>query len=80
MKLRTIVRFTAAFLCVVALAGCKTSSERAEDHYITANELMAEEKPRQAVVELRNAVRLNEYHGEARFMLAEILREQRLYG
>lgn len=79
MKLRTF-RFTAAFLCVVALAGCKTSSERAEDHYITANELMAEEKPRQAVVELRNAVRLNEYHGEARFMLAEILREQRLYG
>ena len=80
MKLRNISRLAAALLCVAVLAGCKTSSERAEDHFITANELAAANEPRKAVIELRNAVRLNEYHAEARLMLAEILREQRLYG
>ena len=80
MSLSTVARFSALLLTCFILVACKTSSERATDHFIAANELLAEDQPRKAIVELRNAIRLNVYHTEARHLLAEVLREQGLTG
>lgn len=71
--MRSPLRLFAVIACLVALAACQTSTERAEEHYSNALALVAEDKPRQAIVELRNAVRLNQYFTEARTELAELL-------
>lgn len=77
---QSFLNLVAILLVAFALTGCKTSTERAEDHYIDGRALYEEGQPRRAIVELRNAVRLNVYHQEARLLLADILVEQNLTG
>lgn len=61
------------FTAVLALAACKTSDERAEEHYQSALALIAEGDPDRALVELRSVFDLNGSHREARHKIAEIL-------
>ena len=78
--MRSTARIVAVLACVAALAACQTSTERAEEHYSNATTLIEEGKPRRAIIELRNAVRLNQYFTEAREDLAALLEEQKLMG
>ncbi|GGO60626.1 Uncharacterized conserved protein HemY, contains two TPR repeats [Roseovarius pacificus] len=54
----------------LALAGCESSEERAQRHFETAMELLAEGDVQRAYVEFRNVFKLNPRHKEARMEYA----------
>ncbi|MFT4782286.1 MAG: tetratricopeptide (TPR) repeat protein [Paracoccaceae bacterium] len=58
MRPWTSLKSVLAVLCVLALAGCQTSEERAEAHFASAQELIAADDPARAMIELRNALKL----------------------
>lgn len=67
-----MIRRATVFLCAVALMVSACSSEQAKrEHFENAERLRAEGKLRDAIVELRNAVALDDQWGEARFALAD---------
>jgi tetratricopeptide (TPR) repeat protein len=68
-----VLRFLAAICLVFALAGCKSSAERAEEHYQSALALVAAGDTDRAAVEFRNVFRLNGQHIEARRAYAAML-------
>ncbi len=69
------VRLAIALIALLGLAACQSSDERAEGHYQSALELMAEGDQERALVELRNVFDLNGSHREARGLYAATLIE-----
>ena len=57
----------------LALAGCKSSEERAEDHFRSGLELLAKGDEDRAMIEFRNVFNLNGFHKEARQVYADLL-------
>ncbi len=60
----------------LALAACDTPTERAEQHYQRATELLAAGDADRAMVEFRNVFRLNGAHLAARAQYAALLRDR----
>ena len=75
MQLSTFTRLTAALLISTTLAACKTSEERAEDHYQSGIALIEQGEVEKGLVELRNVFNLNGDHLEARRLYASSTRE-----
>ena len=69
-------KLTLVLACVVTLAACQSSEERAEEHYQSALALISEGDVDRALVELRNVFDLNGSHREARTLYADTLVEQ----
>lgn len=73
------MRRSAATLClglVIALAGlgsaaCSNPEEEKQQYFANANRFLEEKKYQEAIVEYRNAIRIDDKFGEARFRLAE---------
>ncbi|WP_132464397.1 tetratricopeptide repeat protein [Rhodovulum marinum] len=59
------------------LSACQSEEEKAEGHYQTALDLIAEQDYDRAIVELRNVFQNDAGHLEARRTLAEVLLQQR---
>lgn len=64
-----------ALLVSVGLAGCQSSEERAQDHYESATELLAEGDPARAYLEFRNALKFQPNNTEFLEGYAEALAE-----
>ncbi|WP_386685035.1 tetratricopeptide repeat protein [Loktanella sp. R86503] len=58
---------------VVTLAGCKTSQERADDYYHSAQTLLEAGDQERAMLEFRNVFENNGFHKEARLAYADLL-------
>lgn len=69
-----MLRYCFAAFLLLALAGCDTAEERAEEHYQSALALLAEGDLERATVEFRNVFELNGLHVDARRSYAEALR------
>jgi tetratricopeptide (TPR) repeat protein len=65
-----------AILAVLALSACKSPEERAEEYFVSAQELLETGDVDRAVIELRNVFRNDEFHREARQLLANTLMEE----
>lgn len=76
MQLSSLTRLTAALLISTALVACKTSEERAEDHYQSGLALIAEGEAEKGLVELRNVFQMDGNHREARALYAKTVLEQ----
>ena len=80
MRLR-FLRALALLLCAFfALAACESSEERAERHFETGLELLAEGDVPRALVEFRNVLKLDPRHKDARMTFARVLLERGDYG
>ena len=66
-------RLPAALIVLSLLAACQSTEERAEEHFASAQQLIAEGDTPRALVELRNAVSLVPEFHEARNTLAQLL-------
>ena len=73
LRIRTLALSLA---CVVALAGCDSSEEKAERHFQTGMERLAEGDVDRAIIEFRNVFRLKENHMEARMAFARAMRDR----
>ena len=84
MNIRFIFRIAAIILMVFTLSACKSSEERAEEHFQSGIALFEQGDLDRAVVEFQNVFELNPTHEEARRKLAEIFYEsgqlRRAYG
>ena len=56
------------FFCTVITA-CSTPEEKKERHYLKALEYIKQEKPKAAILELRNAIQIDEKYADARYKL-----------
>jgi len=76
--LRILIHVLTALLLstTLLLSACKSSEERAEEHYQSALALLEKGDTDRAIVELRNVFQLNGGHEEARRKLAEIFLQQ----
>lgn len=59
-------------LICLSLAACKSSEERAAEHYQAGVDLLEQDDPQRAIVEFRNAIKLNEANIDARRKIAKI--------
>lgn len=75
MQLPSFTRLAAALLITTALVACKTSEERAEDHFQSGIALIEQGEVEKGLVELRNVFNLNGDHLEARRLYANTSRE-----
>lgn len=64
-------------LAALAVAGCKSVEERADEHYQSGIALAAEGDFDRAIIEFRNVFKLDESHREARQSLADILLKEK---
>jgi tetratricopeptide (TPR) repeat protein len=71
VQLSSLTRLTAVLLMSTALVACKTSEERAEDHYQSGLALIAEGEADKGLVELRNVFQMDGDHREARELYAK---------
>lgn len=62
-----------ALAAALALAGCKSASEKAEDYYRSGMEYLAKGDEERGLLELRNVFRYDGFHKEARRAYAEVL-------
>ena len=72
-------RFTSWVLIVaftVTLAACDTAEERAQKHFEKGLSLLTEGDVERAIVEFRNAFKLNELHKGARLAYAQVLEDK----
>lgn len=76
MQLSSMTRLMAALLMTTALVACKDSVERAEDHYQSGLERIAEGELDKGLVELRNVFSLDGDHREARSLYAKTVLSQ----
>ncbi|MEP4806082.1 MAG: tetratricopeptide repeat protein, partial [Hyphomicrobiales bacterium] len=58
------------------LAACEDSEERAERHYQTALELLADDDVERALVELQNVIKFDAAHKKGRLLYAQTLQKQ----
>ncbi len=72
-RLRLIAVLLASAL---ALSACDSAEERAQQHFLSAMQLLDEGDADRALVELRNVFQLNGMHQEARLTYARIQRER----
>ncbi len=72
----SLIRLALASACVVALAACDSSEERAEGHYQSALALLEEGDVERALVEFRNVFKLDGEHREARMTYAKTVMAQ----
>lgn len=70
-----MLRYCFTAILLLALAGCDTAEERAEEHYQSALALLADGDLERATVEFRNVFELNGLHVEARRSYAKALRD-----
>ena len=75
MMRRVILGLTAA-LALNVLVGCKTSEQKAEDHYQSGMALLQKGDTDRALVEFRNVFQLNGQHRLARETYARIMEER----
>ena len=68
-----ILLLPALFVATLALTGCKTSEEKAEDYYQSGLALLAKGDEDRAMVEFRNVFQYNGFHKEARKTYADVL-------
>ena len=68
--------FLVLLVATIGLAGCKTSDERAEEHFQNALKLIEAGDFARAGVEFRNVFDMNGEHRDARKTFAAMLREQ----
>jgi tetratricopeptide (TPR) repeat protein len=61
-----------ALAAALAVSGCDSVEERIEKHYARGMELLEQDQPDKAVLEFRNAVKLNENHAPSRFEIARL--------
>ncbi|MEM8615691.1 MAG: tetratricopeptide repeat protein [Pseudomonadota bacterium] len=64
-------------VAALAVAGCKSVEERANEHYQSGIALAAEGDFDRAIIEFRNVFKLDESHREARQALADILLKEK---
>lgn len=69
-------KFIFIMLLAGAVAGCKSSEERAEDYYQSALALLEAGDTKRALIELRNVFDNNTRHREARRLYADLVLEQ----
>lgn len=69
-------RFAIAFLALTLAAGCEPSDERAQARMDSAKELLASGDTARAMVELREAIRLNPNLAEAYVAIAELAQNE----
>ena len=62
----------ALLFCVFAVVGCESSDERAQKHLEKGLALIEQGNPVQAILELRNALKLNKDLPEAHMAIASI--------
>lgn len=60
-------------MSTLALAGCKSAEERAQEYFESAQVLLEQGDVDRAVIELRNVFQNDEFHREARQLLADTL-------
>src|SRR6056297_1100578 len=66
------IQMIAAAVLFVLLAGCDSVEERAQRHYEKALELIERGQAGKAIIELRNAIDLNDQFAPARFEIAKL--------
>ena len=69
-------RFVATALAIVALqglGGCSSREQRREAHVSRAEEYLTEGKSSEALIELRNALKLDPQNGELNYRIGEVL-------
>lgn len=66
-----MTKFLLAFSLILTLAACDSSEERAEEHYQNALSLLENDDAPRALIELRNVLKLNTSHLEARRLYAD---------
>lgn len=62
-----------AIIAALALSGCKTAAEKAEDYYRSGMSYLAQGDEERGLLELRNVFRYDGFHKEARRAYAEVL-------
>jgi tetratricopeptide (TPR) repeat protein len=75
MTARVCSPLVLALLMSMGLSGCQSSEERAQDHYESATELLAQNDPARAYLEFRNALQLQPNNVEFLEGYAEALEE-----
>ncbi len=79
MTIRTCTRPALAvltLLAMLALTGCKSSDEKAEEYYQSGLALLAAGDEQRAIIEFRNVFNLDGFHREARETYANLLIKQ----
>ncbi len=75
MKTKNLIYFLLLPLCI-SLVSCKTSEEKADNHYQKALVYLKQDKDKSALIELRNAIELNPKFADARYQLALLYLDQ----
>lgn len=70
-----LTRLAAVMICAALLAGCQSSEEKAEAHFESAQQFLAEGDAARALVELRNVLSFNPEHVEGRRLLSQTMEE-----
>ncbi len=73
MTIRKIVRLALLPLFVLLVAACDNAEERSQAHYERGLELVEAGEPEKAILEFRNALKLNQEALEPRFEFAKLL-------
>jgi len=75
--MQRLLSLFSAFALILFLAACDTAEERAEAHYASALDLMAQGDADRAIVELRSVFQLVPNHLKARHEIARIFLEEK---
>lgn len=67
-RLRSMI----AVIGLLAVAACDSAEERVQRHYSRGMALLADGSPERAVLEFRNALKINENHPQSRFEIARL--------
>ncbi|HMO06051.1 MAG TPA: tetratricopeptide repeat protein [Paracoccaceae bacterium] len=78
--MRPVLFLPALLAATLLLAGCESGAERAERHYRSALALLETGDADRALVELRNVLKLDPLHHEARLSYARIQRQRGAVG
>ena len=70
-RCRTLIAWGAALVVCLALAGCTGAETRKQRHLAEGNKLAEQGQYGEAIVEYRNAIKIDERFGEARLKLAD---------
>ena len=72
MNVKQVTRLIAGLVCSsLVFAACSNSEQAKKEHFESANRFMAQDKPQEAIVEYRNALKEDPKYGEARLKLAD---------
>lgn len=72
---RCVLALVVAGLCAALLQGCATDEERRQEHVQRAEEYLQDGQAREALLELRSALRLAPRDAELNFRIAEIAKQ-----